>query len=78
MTTLTVQIPVALRRQTQRVARQRDEDVSTLVRRALESYLVAQDDLVAAYAEFAVEERALAQLGQAHYAAVLAREEAAA
>jgi predicted transcriptional regulator len=78
--TLTVKLPDTLRRQARSVAAQRGQTISEIVRRALQQYVeeaqVEGKTLVAMYAEFAEEDRQLAQAGLTHYAHVLAQEEA--
>jgi len=78
--TLTVKLPDALRRQARSVATQRGQTISEIVRRALQQYVedaqVERKPLAATYAEFAEEDRQLAQAGLSRYARVLAQEQA--
>ena len=77
--TLTVKLPDALRLQARSAAAQRGQTISEIVRGALQQYVeeaqVERKTLAAMYAEFAEEDRQLAQIGLAHYAHVLVQEE---
>ncbi len=79
--TLTVKLPDVLRWQARSVAAERGQTISEIVRRVLQQYVedaqVERKTLAATYAEFAEEDRQLAQAGLTHYAHVLAQEQAA-
>ena len=79
-TRVTITLPTILREQAQMVAAERGDSVSDVVRLALQQYLEKtqkeREGLTALYAEFADEDRQLAEAGLQAYAVILAEEEA--
>jgi metal-responsive CopG/Arc/MetJ family transcriptional regulator len=79
-TRVTITLPTILREQAQIVAAERGDSVSDIVRLALQQYLERtrkeREGLTALYAEFADEDRQLAEAGLQNYAVILAEEEA--
>jgi metal-responsive CopG/Arc/MetJ family transcriptional regulator len=79
-TRVTITLPTILREQAQIVAAERGDSVSGVVRLALQQYLEKtrkeREGLTALYAEFADEDRQLAEAGLQNYAVILAEEEA--
>ena len=79
-TRMTITLPAILREQAQIVAAERGDSVSNVVRLALQQYLEKtrkeREGLTALYAEFADEDRQLAEVGLQAYASILAEEEA--
>jgi len=79
-TRVTITLPAILREQAQIVATERGDSVSDIVRLALQQYLEKtrkeREGLTALYAEFADEDRQLAEAGLQAYAVILAEEEA--
>jgi hypothetical protein len=77
---VTITLPAILREQAQMVAAERGDSVSDVVRLALQQYLEKtrkeREGLTAHYAEFADEDRQLAEAGLQNYAVILAEEEA--
>jgi hypothetical protein len=77
---VTITLPTILREQAQMVAAERGDSVSDVVRLALQQYLERtrkeREGLTALYAEFADEDRQLAEAGLQTYADILAEEEA--
>ena len=77
---VTITLPAILREQAQIVAAERGDSVSNVVRLALQQYLEKirkeREGLTALYAEFADEDRQLAEAGLQTYAVILAEEEA--
>ncbi len=79
-TRVTITLPAILREQAQIVAAERGDSVSDVVRLALQQYLERirkeREGLTTLYAEFADEDRQLAEAGLQAYAVILAEEEA--
>ena len=79
-TRVTITLPAIFREQAQIVAAERGDSVSDVVRLALQQYLdrirKEREGLTALYAEFADEDRQLAEAGLQHYAVILAEEDA--
>ena len=79
-TRVTITLPAILHEQAQLVAAERGDSVSDVVRLALQQYLEKtrkeREGLTALYAEFADEDRQLAEARLQAYAVILAEEEA--
>ena len=79
-TRVTITLPTGLREQARLVAAERGDSVSDVVRLALQQYIERirkeREGLTALYAEFADEDRELAQAGLQHYRSILAEEDA--
>jgi len=77
---VTITLPTILREQAQIVAAERGDSVSDVVRLALQQYLEKtrkeREGLTALHAEFADEDRQLAEAGLHAYADILAEERA--